>query len=175
MQQIDAPAPDPLAQPLEKPERDVSLAEIPPPPPEPADERPEALETAQVEPAAQQAQAAEPQQQAVEAPVRQTLPAANDDGPVDLVQAIQTQVRRCWSGPQNAGAGVPSVTLRVSLNRNGSIANARVKPGQRGTNNSAFRSLARGAQAAFLRCGPYRLPADRYAVWRELEVEFYTN
>ncbi|GAB5468802.1 MAG: hypothetical protein Kilf2KO_18320 [Rhodospirillales bacterium] len=161
-----------LAQPLEKPQRDVELAAVPQPQTPRQEPREDPTpQTAQAEPAPapQETANAEPPPQE-RAPARQPAP-RGAEGPQDLVRTIQAQVQPCWRSAPSSGGGVSSVVLRVSLNRNGSIANARVK----GSGDQAFRQMAKGAQAAFLRCGPYRLPGESYAVWRELEVEFHAN
>lgn len=156
---------EPREVPPEKPQRDVSL-------PEPA--RPQRAEPAQRTAEAASSQESAPQQAArPAASARESVVGAAE--PSDLVKVIQAQVQPCWRSPPISGSSAPSVTIRVTLNRNGSISNASVLGRERMSNDSGFRAMARGAQAAFLRCGPYRLPGEHYARWRELEVEFHAN
>jgi hypothetical protein len=140
-----------LAPPL-KPEREIDLPEVAPPqetePPSTAEEEPQNLiQTEQPSASAEGAQAS----------------------PNDLVKSLQEQIRPCWSP---AGGKGPSVLVAVTLNRNGSVARAVVNNRGKG-GDSAYRALADRAHGAILRCGPYRLPGEAYALWRELEVEFF--
>ncbi len=103
------------------------------------------------------------------------LAAGGEQSAQDLVSAIQQQVAPCWRAPPSDGATVRSVVVLVSLNPNGTVRKTLFKDRARMRNDPTFRALAKAAEAAFLRCGPYRLPAEQYGLWRELEMDFYTR
>ncbi len=157
LQVAEAPRPE-ATPPPEKPSRDVALPEVP-----------------QVSPPRQNRQTAAVAPQEPQDLRPPSVSGVTLDGPPQLVKIIQEQVAPCWRSSPVRGPGAPTVTLRVSLNRNGTISNAVISGGQRMTSDSEFRAMAKGAQAAFMRCGPYRLPREQFALWRELKVEFYAN
>lgn len=80
---------------------------------------------------------------------------------------------RCWRSTQD----MPNperlvVTVRVTLNRDGTLAAdpraiSAVLPG-----DAQMRVAADNALRAVRTCGPYKLPADSYTDWRELDLRF---
>jgi hypothetical protein len=67
------------------------------------------------------------------------------------------------------------VQLDVYLNRDGSVA----QPPQLDAESAAaarsdpfMRAAAEAARRAIYVCAPYKLPVDRYSIWRELVVTF---
>ncbi len=95
---------------------------------------------------------------------------------MDLVDALKNQIEQCWSSP--AGAPHPEqliVYVELSLNPDGSVA----RPPQLTVQSSAavsgnpFMAAARDAAIrAIYVCGPYKLPVDRYADWRDSTIKF---
>jgi len=85
--------------------------------------------------------------------------------------ALAAQMRKCWSPPLSA-LSEPGLTVRllVDLNRDGSVAGT-PKILSQSTSNVAD-TTARAAQRAVLRCGPYRLAADKYEEWQQIDVTF---
>jgi hypothetical protein len=86
---------------------------------------------------------------------------------MDLVDALRNQIAQCWSPP--AGAPNPEelvVDFFVQLNPDGSVAQAmpRTQP-----QNSYARAAVESARRAIFTCQPYKLPADRYNQWREID------
>lgn len=84
--------------------------------------------------------------------------------------ALAGQMRRCWNLlPGEIESGL-TVDLRVNLNQDGSV----LGTPRLLTNptSSMHGSIARAAQRAVLSCGPYQLPAEKYAQWSEVEVQF---
>jgi outer membrane biosynthesis protein TonB len=83
----------------------------------------------------------------------------------DLVDALRSQISRCWSPP--VGAPRPEIVhFELTLNPDGSVA----RPPQL-TNNSGdsyFHAAAEAARRAIYECAPYKLPADRYSEWRDI-------
>lgn len=84
--------------------------------------------------------------------------------------ALAAQMRACWRLlPGEIESGL-TVDLRVNLNQDGSVATTpRLLTNP---SSSMHGSIARAAQRAVLECGPYRLPAEKYAQWAEVEVQF---
>ncbi len=86
---------------------------------------------------------------------------------MDLVDSLRNQIAQCWSPP--AGAPNPDelvVDFSVQLNPDGSVAQAvpRTQP-----QNSYMRAAVESARRAIMTCQPYKLPADRYNQWREID------
>lgn len=94
----------------------------------------------------------------------------------DLASLLQSQVYRCWSPP--TGTPHPErliVKYEVFLNRDGSVS----QPPQLAAETAAmaagdpYMGAAVGAaRRAIYACSPYRLPADRYAQWRNFTFVF---
>jgi len=84
--------------------------------------------------------------------------------------ALVAQMRQCWRllpGEIDSGQ---SVRLMVNLNRDGSVnGTPRVISN---ITTPIQGSIARAAQRAVLGCGPYRLAAEKYATWKEIDVTF---
>jgi type IV secretory pathway VirB10-like protein len=90
----------------------------------------------------------------------------------DLSSALSSQVQQCWSPP--VGAPDPRklvVDFDLFLNQDGSIA----QPPQLVGNSAAaaasdpyVRAAAEAARRAIYTCAPYKLPADRYSQWNEI-------
>jgi hypothetical protein len=80
---------------------------------------------------------------------------------------------RCWRSTQD----MPNperliVTVRVTLNRDGTLASdprtiSAVLPG-----DAQMNVAAQNALRAVRTCGPYKLPAESFAEWRELDLRF---
>lgn len=84
--------------------------------------------------------------------------------------ALATQMRGCWNLlPGEIDSGEP-VRLLVNLNRDGSVKGTpRVMTA---VSTPMQGSIARAAQRAVLGCGPYRLAAEKYDSWSEIDVTF---
>ncbi|MCB9994521.1 MAG: hypothetical protein H6873_12805 [Hyphomicrobiaceae bacterium] len=84
--------------------------------------------------------------------------------------ALAAQMRSCWRLlPGEIESGI-EVRLLVNLNQDGSVAGT---PSiAEAPNSSMGGSIARAAQRAVMQCGPYRLPAAKYAEWKQVDVTF---
>lgn len=90
-----------------------------------------------------------------------------------MVQAIQKQMARCWridAGARNAEDLI--VEIRVVLNPDATVRDAQIVDFERMFRDSFFRSAAENARRAILQCSPFRLPANKYEVWRDLTLRF---
>lgn len=86
----------------------------------------------------------------------------------DLQDALRSQIEPCWSPP--VGAPHPErlvVSFDLFLNPDGSVA----QPPQLLATSSDpyFHAAVDAARRAIYTCAPYKLPADRYAQWREIK------
>ncbi|MGQ0742370.1 MAG: cell envelope integrity protein TolA [Alphaproteobacteria bacterium] len=91
---------------------------------------------------------------------------------MDLQDALRNQIAPCWSPPLGAPSGDEMVVdFLLVLNPDGSVA----RPPQLDASSAAAaasnpytRAAAEAARRAIYKCAPYRLPADRYEHWREI-------
>lgn len=89
-----------------------------------------------------------------------------------LAQAIRGQIVPCWNPPQGMSAAA-TVTLRLRLQTNGTLAAQPEITGRTGSGEaSARRAFDDSAVRAVLRCVPLVLPTDLYAQWRDVELNF---
>jgi type IV secretory pathway VirB10-like protein len=95
---------------------------------------------------------------------------------MDLADALRNQIEQCWNPP--AGAPHPEqlvVYVDLWLNPDGSVARSPQLAAQSSSavaDNSFMRAAADAAMRAIYVCAPFKLPADRYADWRESTVKF---
>jgi len=90
----------------------------------------------------------------------------------DLQDSLRSQIRQCWSPPVGAPhAEDLIVDFDLFLARDGSVA----QPPQLTSDSAAAassnpytRAAAEAARRAIYECAPYKLPADRYDQWREI-------
>lgn len=90
-----------------------------------------------------------------------------------MVRAIQQQMARCWridAGARDAENLI--VEIRVVLNPDATVRDAQIVDFERMFRDSFFRSAAENARRAILQCSPFKLPANKYEVWRELTLRF---
>ncbi|MGB5092800.1 MAG: hypothetical protein WBN97_05765 [Parvibaculum sp.] len=91
------------------------------------------------------------------------------------IDAFKVQMQKCWSLP--AGAANPEeliVKVRVYLNLDGSLAQPPELMDQTRmlTGGPFYRAAAESAIRAIRRCAPYKMPADKYSSWQEIELNF---
>jgi outer membrane biosynthesis protein TonB len=91
----------------------------------------------------------------------------------DLQDSLRSQIAPCWSPPVGAPhASELVVDFDLLLNPDGSVA----QPPQLTASSQAAaagdpytRAAADAARRAIYECAPYKLPADRYSQWREID------
>jgi hypothetical protein len=89
----------------------------------------------------------------------------------DLADALKSQIYRCWSPPTGApDARDLVVDYDLSLNPDGTVGRLQMTPGTaaQAAGSGYTRAAAEAASRAIYQCQPYRLPPDRYNVWREI-------
>jgi len=84
---------------------------------------------------------------------------------------INSRLRACWRLPSGGGGSdTPVVTLRWSLNPDGSLEREPEVESPRG--DTLFRLAAEAAIRAVQQCAPFPLPRDKYAHWKTITWEF---
>jgi hypothetical protein len=89
----------------------------------------------------------------------------------NIADALKSQIYRCWSPPTGAPDARDLVAdFVLNLNPDGTVGALRMTPGTQvaASGNPYTRAAAEAASRATYQCQPYRLPADRYNVWREI-------
>ena len=90
---------------------------------------------------------------------------------VNEIDALRARIAQCWSPPPGGlGAEEFMVKLRLKLNEDGTlvgyptVANSGSSP--------FFHAAADSAVRAVYQCQPYALPAEKYALWRDMILNF---
>lgn len=87
----------------------------------------------------------------------------------DLADALKSQIYQCWSPPVGApNANDLVVDFDLRLNPDGTVASASSPSLSNGNPNPYNRAAASAGEAAIFKCQPYKLPADRYSQWAEI-------
>jgi hypothetical protein len=88
---------------------------------------------------------------------------------------IREQIARCWNVPAGArDAKDLVVEIRVAVDPDGTVRQATIVDQARVASDPFFRAAAESARRAFFNplCRPLHLPADKYAIWKDLVVDF---
>jgi outer membrane biosynthesis protein TonB len=87
---------------------------------------------------------------------------------------IRQQIARCWNVPAGARDKDLVVEIRVAVDRDGTVQQATIVDQSRLGSDPFFRSAAESARRAFFnpQCRPLHLPAEKYAIWKDLVVDF---
>lgn len=90
---------------------------------------------------------------------------------VNEIDALRARIAQCWSVPPGGlGAEQIVVKLRLQLNEDGTllgyptVANSGASP--------FFQAAADSAVRAVYQCQPYALPSEKYALWRDMILNF---
>ena len=91
---------------------------------------------------------------------------------VNEIDALRAKIAQCWSPPPGGlGAEHIVVRLRMQLNEDGSLVG--YPSVENGGGSGFFQAAADSAVRAVYQCQPYSsLPANKYAVWRDLILNF---
>ncbi len=95
---------------------------------------------------------------------------------LQLSDALRSEIAPCWSPPVDAPD--PSdliVEFELFLNPDGSVARPpqlAASSAAAAANNSYTRAAAEAARRAIYTCAPYKLPANQYNQWRDIEIQF---
>jgi hypothetical protein len=96
----------------------------------------------------------------------------------DLKTVLYSEMQPCWNIGALAGAPNPEqlvVAIHLELNPDGTVAgkpqlNAQSQAAE--ATNPYVRALADTALRAIGKCAPYKLPANRFADWRNVDLSF---
>ncbi len=91
------------------------------------------------------------------------------------IEAVRRQIQPCWNFPAGAqDAGSLRVLIRIWLNRDGSVRDAKVLDRARIAGNSKLRAAADAGLRAVNnpRCSPLRLPPEKFDQWKVLTIDF---
>ncbi len=90
---------------------------------------------------------------------------------VNEIDALRARIANCWTPPPGGlGADKIVIKLRLRLNEDGTlvgyptIANSDPSP--------FFQAAADSAVRAVFQCQPYELPSEKYALWRDMILNF---
>ena len=173
-----APAPEPELAPEVKPEPEPEPEPEPKPqtrPTPPREEPKPAFDPSQIAALLDKLPEERTRQAAPSQPQRAASPSAQTQLTLSEIDAFKVQMRRCWSVPAGA-ANAQSLVVRIKvfLRPDGSLAqppqlidSSRLQSG-----DSYFRAAADSAMRAIRRCAPFRMPADKYQSWREIDLNF---
>ena len=90
---------------------------------------------------------------------------------VNEIDALRARIAQCWSPPPGGlGAEQIVVKLRMKLNEDGTLVGYPTVA-NRGS-SPFFQAAADSAVRAVYQCQPYTLPSDKYALWRDMILNF---
>src|SRR6516225_8271596 len=91
------------------------------------------------------------------------------------VDLVRQQIARCWNVPAGArDAKDLVVEVRVAVDPDGTVRQATIVDQVRLGSDPFFRAAAESARRAFFNplCKPLHLPPEKYAIWKDLVVDF---
>lgn len=91
------------------------------------------------------------------------------------IEAVRRQIQPCWNFPAGAqDAGSLRVLIRIWLNRDGSVRDAKVMDRARLAGNAKLQAAADAGLRAVNnpRCSPLRLPPEKFDRWKVLTIDF---
>ena len=94
---------------------------------------------------------------------------------ISEIDFLRQQIGRCWSLPAGAkDAENLVIEIRVAMNPDGTVNSAKIVDQGRMTADPFFRSAAESALRAVLnrRCQPFKLPPDKYDIWKLMILSF---
>jgi len=94
---------------------------------------------------------------------------------VSEMDLVREQISRCWNVPAGArDAKDLVVEIRVVVDPTGMVEQASIVDQSRANGDPFFRAAAESARRAFFNpmCRPLHLPPEKYAIWKDLVVNF---
>jgi outer membrane biosynthesis protein TonB len=90
---------------------------------------------------------------------------------VNEIDALRARIANCWTPPPGGlGADKIVIKLRLKLNEDGTLVGT---PTITNSGSSPFfQAAADSAVRAVYQCQPYELPAEKYALWRDMILNF---
>jgi hypothetical protein len=94
---------------------------------------------------------------------------------ISEIDLIRQQIRECWNLPAGAKeAENLSIEIKMVMNPDGTVRQARILDQSRLQNDLFFRAAAESALRAVLnpRCNPLKLPLEKYQQWQNMILIF---
>ena len=94
---------------------------------------------------------------------------------ISEIDLLKQQLKGCWTVPAGAkGAKDMKVKVRVWVNPNKTVSNARILDTNRMQSDPYFRTVAESTLRAVLNpvCSPLKLPDDKYEIWKKFIFVF---
>lgn len=91
------------------------------------------------------------------------------------MDAIQQHIYPCWNIPAGAkNAEDLIVTIKMDMNSDGTVQNARIEKNAKISGNSAYQAASESALRAVRnpRCSPLPLPMNKYNQWKTITIHF---
>jgi len=161
----------------EKPAKPKKAAEAAPKKPKPAPKKRDfnadkiAALLNKIPDAANEPKPVEPSEQAPKKKVRGQSNGTDIAMSVNEIDALRARIADCWTPPPGGlGADEIVVKIRLKLNEDGTlvgyptVANSGASP--------FFQAAADSAVRAVYQCQPYTLPSEKYALWRDMILNF---
>lgn len=121
--------------------------------------------------AAKEPRVNDPPQETPRKPVKGQSSGTQKTMSVNEIDALRAKIAQCWSPPPGGlGADAIIIKLRLQLNEDGSLIGYPTVANSGGS--PFFQAAADSAVRAVFQCQPYELPAAKYAVWRDMILNF---
>lgn len=94
---------------------------------------------------------------------------------ISEIDLIRQQIRECWNLPVGAKEAQDlSIEIRMVMNSDGTVRQARILDQNRLQSDPFFRAAAESALRAVLnpRCNPLKLPPEKYQQWQNMTLIF---
>jgi outer membrane biosynthesis protein TonB len=90
---------------------------------------------------------------------------------VNEIDALRARIAQCWNPPPGGlGAEEIMVRIRLKLNEDGTLVGYPSVTNHGGS--PFFQAAADSAVRAVIQCQPYALPSEKYALWRDMILNF---
>jgi len=90
---------------------------------------------------------------------------------VEDLDATRGRLASCWYiDPDKVQGNLPMVEIKTELLPDGRVKSAEIV--ERMESDAAFREIATSARRAVLNCSPYKLPRDKYEIWKSTPFRF---
>ncbi len=180
-EEVAAAPPEAAPEIVTEAEETKELAPAASPRPKARPNRPAQTQTAETEPEPEPAPEADPVESALAAALASEpapVPSAAPSGPPlsgGERDALRVAVQNCWSVDVGSQSANVTVTVGVSMNRDGTVVGGQVTlVSATGGDDTAQRTAFEKARRAILRCqkGGFPLPPEKYDHWRDIEMTF---
>ncbi len=94
---------------------------------------------------------------------------------ISEIDLVRQQIRECWNLPAGAKEAQDlSIEIRMVMNSDGTVRQARILNQNRLQSDPFFRAAAESALRAVLnpRCNPLKLPPEKYQQWQNMTLIF---